>query len=222
MLSCLASGGTVGRRTSILRASNLSSRRIAFRYPARMPCQMRFALRSTPTLIVIRMMMVTVAASSSAKAGIIAGMLAFVHTFTVGAVNFSAVGFSDIFVTLSCNRILIAVLVTMSVSAFIASLVRIRRVVSKSGDDGAAETDCANGQDQKSKNLREHLGSRREDYVPYSRHSFCGNPDYRACIFAPNRAATHHCWPDLPTSLADSRTSPDHRSSSGFHEPSRL
>ena len=88
---------------------------------------MQFALRSTLTLIIIliRMMMVIVVARSSAKAGIIAGMLAFVHTFTVGAVNLSAVGFSDIFVTLSCNRILIAVLVTMLVSAFITSLVRI-------------------------------------------------------------------------------------------------
>ena len=67
---------------------------------------MQFALRSTLTFIIIliRMMMVMVA-RSSAKAG----MLAFVHTFTIGAVNFSAVGFSDIFVTLSCNRILIAV-----------------------------------------------------------------------------------------------------------------
>src|SRR5271165_5897259 len=36
------------------------------------------------------------------------------------------------------------------------------------------------------------------------------------------RAATHHCWPRLPTSRADSRTSPGHRSSSGFHEPSPL
>ena len=44
-------------------------------------------------------MMVTVLARSSAKAGFIAGMLAFVHTFTVWAVNFSAVRFSDIFVT---------------------------------------------------------------------------------------------------------------------------
>jgi hypothetical protein len=78
---------------------------------------MRFALRSTLTLI--RMMMVMVAARSSAISGIIAGMLAFVHTFTIGAVNFSAVGFSDIFVTLSCNRILIAVLITVLVSAFI-------------------------------------------------------------------------------------------------------
>jgi hypothetical protein len=78
---------------------------------------MRFALRSTLTLILIRMMMVMVAARSNAISGIIAGMLAFVHTFTIGAVNFSAVGFSDIFVTLSCNRILIAVLV----SAFITS-----------------------------------------------------------------------------------------------------
>jgi hypothetical protein len=76
---------------------------------------MQFALRSTLTLI--RMMMVMVAARSNAISGIIAGMLAFVHTFTIGAVNFSAVGFSDIFVTLSCNRILIAVLV----SAFITS-----------------------------------------------------------------------------------------------------
>jgi hypothetical protein len=82
---------------------------------------MRFALRSTLTLILIRMMMVMVAARSSAISGIIAGMLAFVHTFTIGAVNFSAVGFSDIFVTLSCNRILIAVLITVLVSAFITS-----------------------------------------------------------------------------------------------------
>ena len=65
---------------------------------------MRFALRSTLTLIVPEdileepVMMVMVVARSSAKAGIITGMLAFVHTFTVGAVNFSAVGFSDIFV----------------------------------------------------------------------------------------------------------------------------
>jgi hypothetical protein len=133
---------------------------------------MQFALRSTLTLIIIliRMMMVIVVARSSAKAGIIAGMLAFVHTFTVGAVSFSAVGFSDIFVALSCNRILIAVLVTMLVSAFITSLVRIRRVVSKSRDGGAAETNCANGQDQKSENLRKHLGVRREDHVSYSRH----------------------------------------------------
>jgi hypothetical protein len=84
---------------------------------------MQFALRSTLTFIIIliRMMMVIVVARSSAKAGIIAGMLAFVHTFTIGAVNFSAVGFSDIFVTLSCNRILIAVLITVLVSAFITS-----------------------------------------------------------------------------------------------------
>ena len=47
-------------------------------------------------------MTVLVVARSSAKTGIIAGMLAFVHTFTVAAINFfSAVGFSDIFVTLS-------------------------------------------------------------------------------------------------------------------------
>jgi hypothetical protein len=32
--------------------------------------------------------MVMVVARSSAKAGIIAGMLAFVHTFTVGTINF--------------------------------------------------------------------------------------------------------------------------------------
>src|SRR6266446_3494422 len=135
-----------------------------------MPCQMRLALRSTLTLILIRMMMVMVAARSSAISGIIAGMLAFVHTFTVRAVNFSAVGFSDIFVTLSCNPILIAVLITVLVSAFITSSVATRRVVSKSRDGGAAETNCANGQDQKSENLREHLGVRREDYVSYSRH----------------------------------------------------
>jgi len=42
--------------------------------------------------------MVMVVARSSAIAGIIAGMFAFVHTFTVGAVNFSAVGLSEIFV----------------------------------------------------------------------------------------------------------------------------
>ena len=43
-------------------------------------------------------MMVTVLARSSAKAVLIACVLAFVHTCTVGAVNFSTVGFSDIFV----------------------------------------------------------------------------------------------------------------------------
>jgi hypothetical protein len=92
---------------------------------------MQFALRSTLTFIIIliRMMMVIVVARSSAKAGIIAGMLAFVHTFTIGAVNFSAVGFSDIFVTLSCNRILIAVLV----SAFITSSVPIKGRQQKPG-----------------------------------------------------------------------------------------
>jgi hypothetical protein len=46
-------------------------------------------------------MAVLVVPRSSAKAGLIAGMLAFVHTCTVGAVSFSAVGFSDIFVSLS-------------------------------------------------------------------------------------------------------------------------
>jgi hypothetical protein len=45
--------------------------------------------------------MVMVMARSRAKAGLIAGMLACVHTFTVWVRNFSAVGFSDIFVTLS-------------------------------------------------------------------------------------------------------------------------
>ena len=69
-----------------------------------MPCQMRSAPRSTLTLIIPEdileepAMTVMLVARSSAKAGIIAGMLAFVHTFTVGAENFSAVGFSDIFV----------------------------------------------------------------------------------------------------------------------------
>ena len=43
-------------------------------------------------------MMVAVLAGSSAKAVLIAYMLAFVHTCTVGAVNFSTVGFSHIFV----------------------------------------------------------------------------------------------------------------------------
>jgi hypothetical protein len=43
----------------------------------------------------------------------------------------------------------------MVVSAFITSSVPIRRVVSKRRDGGAAETNCANGQDQKSENLRE-------------------------------------------------------------------
>jgi hypothetical protein len=36
-----------------------------------------------------------------ARSSAIAGMLAFVHTFTVGAENFSAVGFSDNFRTLA-------------------------------------------------------------------------------------------------------------------------
>src|SRR6202051_1222893 len=62
----------------------------------------------------------------------------------------------------------------MSVSALITSLVRIRGVMSKGRDDGAAETDCTNGQDQKSGNPREHLCSRREDCVSYSRHSSAG------------------------------------------------
>jgi len=53
---------------------------------------------STLTLIVIVIPMTVVVATPSAKSGIIPCMLAFVHTFTVGAVNFSAVGFSDIFV----------------------------------------------------------------------------------------------------------------------------
>jgi hypothetical protein len=66
------------------------------------------------------------------------------------------------------------VLVTRSVSAFIASMVRIRRVVSKGRDDGAAETDCTNSQDQKSGISREHRCSGPEDNVSYSRHSFCG------------------------------------------------
>jgi hypothetical protein len=46
-----------------------------------------------------RMTVTVVVAKSSAKAGLIAGMLPFVHTFTVGAVSFSAVEFSNIFVT---------------------------------------------------------------------------------------------------------------------------
>ena len=52
-----------------------------------MPCQMRSAPRSTLTLIIPEdileepAMMVMVVTRSSAKAGIIAGMLALVHTF---------------------------------------------------------------------------------------------------------------------------------------------
>jgi hypothetical protein len=41
-------------------------------------------------------MTVMVLARSSSKAVIIACMLAFVHTCTVGAVNFGTVGFSDV------------------------------------------------------------------------------------------------------------------------------
>ena len=74
--------------------------------PARMSCQMRFALTSTLTIIIPKilwkkpgMTVTVVAAKSSAKACLIAGMLPFVHTFTVGAVSFSAVEFSNIFVT---------------------------------------------------------------------------------------------------------------------------
>ena len=68
--------------------------------PARaLPCQKRFALTSTLIIIPedtleeagITVMVVTT--RSSAKAGLIADMLSFVHTFTVGAVSFSAVGF---------------------------------------------------------------------------------------------------------------------------------
>jgi hypothetical protein len=58
--------------------------------------------------------------------------------------------------------------------------------VSKSRDDGAAETDCANGQDQKSENLREHLGSRREDYVSYSRYLPALKPVQRRIPYAAN------------------------------------
>jgi hypothetical protein len=67
-------------------------------------------------------------------------------------------------------------LITMVVSAFIASSVLIRRVVSKRRDGDADETNCAKGEDQKSENLREEtfhkstLGVRRKDYVSYSRH----------------------------------------------------
>ena len=95
------------------------------------------------------MMMVVVAARSGAKTGIIADMLAFVHTFIVGAVRFKAVGFSSILVTLSRDRILIAVLVTILVSALITGSVSTRRVVSKRGS--ATEPNCANSQDQKSR-----------------------------------------------------------------------
>jgi hypothetical protein len=52
----------------------------------------------------------------------------------------------------------------MVVSAFITSLVRIRRVVSKRRD-GAAENDCANGQDQKSENLREETFHRKKLFI---------------------------------------------------------
>jgi len=45
----------------------------------------------------------------------------------------------------------------MVVSAFIASSVLIRRVVSKRRDGDADETNCAKGEDQKSENLREEL-----------------------------------------------------------------
>jgi hypothetical protein len=91
----------------------------------------------------------------------------------------------------------------MVVSAFITSLVRIRRVVSKNRDDGAAETDCANGQDQKSVNLREHLGVRRENYGSYSRHSFCGNPDHRACICLELKRFTPELRRNLHSSFLD-------------------
>jgi hypothetical protein len=53
---------------------------------------------STLTLIVVVIPMMVVVVTPSAKSGTIPCMLAFVHTFTVGALDFSAVGFSDIFV----------------------------------------------------------------------------------------------------------------------------
>src|SRR5262245_38828803 len=70
-----------------------------------------------------------------------------------------------------------AVLVSALVSAFITSSVRIRRVVSKRRDGGAAETNCANGEDQKRENLRVETfhkseDIRREDYVSYSRDAW--------------------------------------------------
>jgi hypothetical protein len=121
---------------------------------------MRFAPSSTLVIIIPKDLpeepvMTVMVARSLAKASIIASMLAFVHACAIGTVNFSAMGFSDIFVTQSRNRVLIAVSVTMLVSVFITSSVPIRRVVSKCRDGGAAETNCANGQDQKSENLRE-------------------------------------------------------------------
>jgi hypothetical protein len=123
---------------------------------------MRFALRSTLVIIIPEdmpeepVMTVMVVARSTAIASIIAGMLAFAHPCAIGTVSFfSAVGFSNIFVTQSRNGILIAVSVTMLVSVVITSSVPIRRVVSKCRDGGAAKTNCAESQDQKSGNLRE-------------------------------------------------------------------
>jgi hypothetical protein len=55
------------------------------------------------------MVVIVVLAGSSAKAGIVAGTLASAHSFTVRTVSFSAAGFSGIFLTLSPDRILVAV-----------------------------------------------------------------------------------------------------------------
>jgi hypothetical protein len=119
ILSCVAAGRTVLGEGQVYPSVKLGQPTNSVPLPR--ADALSNAVCSEVNAHLIRMMMVMVAARSNAISGIIAGMLAFVHTFTIGAVNFSAVGFSDIFVTLSCNRILIAVLITVLVSAFITS-----------------------------------------------------------------------------------------------------
>ena len=97
-----ASISSIGSSSVGAGARSLHGPRSAIPCPRGCLVQMRFAPRSRLLIIIpLVVMVVMVVARSSAIAGIIAGMLACVHAFTVGAINFSAVGFSDIFVTLS-------------------------------------------------------------------------------------------------------------------------
>jgi hypothetical protein len=84
------------------RATRASARSPHGRVPLPLPakdalsnavCSPKSGLTIGLTIIPLVVMVVMVMARSSAIAGIIAGMLACVHAFTVGAINFSAVGF---------------------------------------------------------------------------------------------------------------------------------
>jgi len=89
--------------TKLTTAKMLSDDLSAKRHTCNSFCSRPYCKTSRPfpedTLEEAGITVMVVTARSSAKACLIADMLPFVHTFTVGAVSFSAVGFSDIFVT---------------------------------------------------------------------------------------------------------------------------